>query len=266
MKNENVMIGVFGGSGFYKFCDNVKEIKVTTKYGEPSSAIFIAEVGGKKVAFLPRHGVRHTYPPHKINYRANVAAMKELGVKYLLAPCAVGSLQLHIKPGDFVFCDQFVNATSNRDNTFADGPEVVHVSCAEPYCAGLRSIGFKATRSLNLPYHETGTVVTINGPHFASAAESALYTKQGFDVINMTQYPEVVLAREAEMCYLNISLITDYDSGLKQSVAKTNTADIMAAFQENLVHLKSLLFKVIEEIDANVPCACHAALDGARMG
>jgi 5'-methylthioadenosine phosphorylase len=262
---KDIKIGVFGGSGFYKFCDNVEKVEVETPYGKPSSAIFVAEIEGKQVAFLPRHGVSHEHPPHKINYRANVWAMQNLGVKFLLAPCACGSLQLDVKPGDFVFCDQFLNATSNRENTFFDGPDVAHISCAEPYCLQLRNLGFKAASDLQLPCHKAGTVVTINGPHFASCSESADYTRRGFRVINMTQYPEVVLAREAEMCYASIALITDYDSGLKQVVAKTNAADIMTAFQQNLVHLKSLLFNMIKEIDINAPCACHKALTGARM-
>jgi 5'-methylthioadenosine phosphorylase len=262
---KNIKIGVFGGSGFYKFCENVQQLEIDTPYGKPSSPIFITEIAGKSVAFLPRHGIHHDYPPHKINYRANIAAMRQLGVQYLLAPCASGSLQLEIEPGDFVFCDQFYNATSGRANTFFDGPDVAHVSCAEPYCHVLRDIAFKVATDLRLPFHRNGTVVTINGPHFANIAESASYTKQGFHVINMTQYPEVVLAREAELCYLNISLITDYDSGLKQMAAKTNTADIIAAFQHNLERLKISLFNIIEKIDVNTACVCHNALDGARI-
>jgi 5'-methylthioadenosine phosphorylase len=262
---EKAQIGVFGGSGFYQFGEDVEKIKVDTPYGMPSSQIFIATIEGKRVAFLPRHGVDHSYPPHMINYRANVWAMKELGVKFLIGPCASGSLQMDIKPGEFVFCDQFVNETFSRKDTFYDGPVATHINCSQPYCPSLRELSFKIIDKLDIPYHKTGTVVTINGPRFASGAESKDYTARGWHVINMTQYPEAVLARELEMCYLNISLITDYDCGLEQQVAKTEIKEIIAVFNKNLENVKKFLFALIKEMPTEATCSCQHALDGARF-
>ena len=260
---EQAQIGVFGGSGFYKFGENVKEVTVNTPYGCPSSKLFIAEVLGKKVAFLPRHGMDHALPPHKINYRANLWAMKEVGVKQVLGPCASGSLQKHVKPGDIVFCDQFVDRTNARPDTFYDGPIVAHIGCAHPYCDRLRMLASKAANELNLVHKTTGTVVVIQGPRFASKAESLWYKNQGWEVINMTQYPEVVLAKELEMCYLNISLITDYDNGLEGEVPPTNAKEIMEVFNNNLHNLKNLLFKLIETMPENCACGCHHSLASA---
>lgn len=158
------MLGIIGGSGFYKFLDNVKEEKIKTPYGEPSAPIMVGEYEGKKVAFLPRHGVGHTLPPHKINYRANLWALKQLGVDQVIGPCAVGSLQPDIKPGDFVILDQFVDRTQNRYDTFHEGPRVAHISAAETYCDKLAKVATGACAKLGIPVHEKGTVVVIQGP------------------------------------------------------------------------------------------------------
>ena len=262
---EKVAIGVFGGSGFYKFGEDVEEIKVETPYGLPSSKIFLATVKGKRVAFLPRHGVDHQYPPHKVNFRANLWAMKKLGVKRIFGPCASGSLQKHIKPGEFVFCDQFVDRTFGRMDTFYDGPIATHVSCADPYCENMRELGVIAAEKLGIKYHNKGTVVVIQGPRFSTKAESKWFSNQGWEVINMTQYPEAVLAKELEMCYLNISLITDYDAGLEGLVPPTNAHEVMGVFNQNLSNLKNLLFEMIEQIDENEVCACHDVLSKSRF-
>lgn len=265
IRMETVSIGVFGGSGFYKFGENVKELKIDTPYGIPSSPVFLASIEGKRVAFLPRHGTKHDYPPHKINYRANLWAMKELGVKRIFGPCAAGSLQVNVKPGEIVFCDQFVDRTNGRADTFYDGPMTTHISCAEPYCPDMRRLAINAAKELKLPHHETGTVVVINGPRFSSKAESKWFTNQGWEVVNMSQYPEAVLARELEMCYVNISLITDYDCGLESEVAPTNVKDIITVFDNNLNNLKKLLFKIIKDMPDEHLCDCDKTLKFSRF-
>ncbi len=262
---EQVSIGVFGGSGFYQFGEDVKEVRMDTPYGLPSSNIFISTIEGKKVAFLPRHGVAHIYPPQEINYRANVWAMKELGVKYLFGPCAVGSLQQKNKVGDIVFCDQFIDRTYGRKDTFYHGPTTTHISSAEPYCPSLREMAFKQADILELSYHKTGTVVVIQGPRFSSKAESQWYTREGWDIINMTQYPEAMLARELEMCYINISIITDYDCGIAQQVKHLPLADIMTTFNNNISNVKKLLYGIIKDLDIHSTCSCHCALENARF-
>ncbi|MDQ3982664.1 MAG: S-methyl-5'-thioadenosine phosphorylase, partial [Actinomycetota bacterium] len=207
-------IGIFGGSGFYSLLDDVRNENVQTPYGPPSAPVSIGSVGGVDVAFLPRHGPKHELPPHKINYRANVWALNEVGVTRIIGPCAAGSLQRDVKPGEFVVCDQLVDRTTGRADTFYDGPVTTHVSFADPYCPELRALAIETARSEGIPVHERGTVVTIQGPRFSTRAESKWFQDAGWQVINMTQYPEAYLARELEICYVNISLITDYDVGV----------------------------------------------------
>src|SRR5215207_9310800 len=235
INGERAEVGVFGGSGFYSLLDEVREIKVDTPYGPPSDSFFLAQVGGRSVAFLPRHGRRHTIPPHRINYRANVWAMRSLGVKAVISPCAAGSLQLHVKPGDFVVCDQFVDRTYGREQTFYDGPPVVHIGGAEPYCPELRELALASGRELGITVHETGTVVVIQGPRFSTKAESRWFSREGWEVINMTQFPEQVLARELEVCYVGISLITDYDVGLEgqEGIEAVSVAGVIEVFHRN---------------------------------
>ncbi len=190
-------IGVFGGSGFYTLFESaVEHLSVQTPYGPPSATLAVGRIGEARVAFLPRHGPHHRIPPHQINYRANLWAMAQLGVRRVIAPSAAGSLQPHVKPGDFVACDQFVDRTSGRAQTFYDGPHVVHVSAAEPYCPELRAQVIEVGQELGIPTHERGTVVVVQGPRFSTRAESRWFSSQGWEVINMTQFPEVVLARE----------------------------------------------------------------------
>ena len=205
---DTAEIGVFGGSGFYSLLEDVREVKVDTPYGAPSDSIFLAEVAGRRVAFLPRHGRRHTIPPHKINYRANVWAMRSLGVKAVISPCAAGSLQLAVKPGDFVVCDQFVDRTTNRIDTFFDGPIVTHLSSAEIYDPVLRQLAIDTIREHGIEVHEKGTIVIINGPRFSTKAESKWFSDAGWEVISMTQYPEAYLCREVGM-----EVYPQYDTG-----------------------------------------------------
>jgi 5'-methylthioadenosine phosphorylase len=260
-------IGVFGGSGFYSFLDDVKEITLDTPYGHPSDKIALARIGDKTVAFLPRHGKDHRFPPHVINYRANVYAMKMLGVTRILGPCASGSLQPHIKPGDFVICDQFVNRTWGRKDTFYDGPITTHIGGAEPYCPELRKIAIEVAKEKKLPVHEKGTVVVVQGPRFSTKAESREFSSHGWEVINMTQYPEVVLAREMEICYANITLITDYDVGLEghPEIEPVSHEMVLKVFNENIGKLKELLYEIIKRIPRERSCRCGEELKTARM-
>jgi len=265
---DKASIGIFGGTGFYKFFDNMEEVIVETPYGSPSSSISIAEIDGKKVAFLPRHGKNHEYPPHKIPYRANLWAMKKLGVERIISPNACGSLQSHIKVGDFVICDQFVDRTSGRVSTFYDGPITTHIGMAEPYCPELMQIAVNNLKKLGYSHHEKGTVVVIEGPRFSTISESKWFTSMGWEVINMTQYPEVVLARELEMCFLNISVVTDYDVGVvsEGSVEPVSHEMVTKIFNENLEKLKTLIINIIKDIpDKREKCKCGETLKGARM-
>ncbi len=260
-------IGVFGGSGFYSFLEDVEAVAVDTPYGPPSSRVFIGEVGGRRVAFLPRHGVNHELPPQAINYRANVWAMKELGVRWAFGPCASGSLQADVKIGEFVVCDQFVDRTSARRDTFYDGPVTTHVSAADPYSPVLRRLLIDGCRELGIPVHETGTVVVIQGPRFSTRAESRWFSQMGWEVINMTAYPEGYLARELEICYANVSLITDYDVGLEgmEGVPPVSHEEVVRVFGENNARLRELLFTVIPRVPAEPDPHCAQALAGARF-
>lgn len=244
-------VGVFGGSGFYAFLDDVREVKIETPYGPPSDKIALAEVGGKRVAFLPRHGRDHSLPPHAINYRANVWAMKSLGVTDIIGPNACGSLQTHVKPGHFVVCDQFVDRTTGRRDTFYDGPVTTHVSAADPYCPVLRAHAIRVCREQGVTVHAAGTVVVIQGPRFSTKAESRWFTAMGWEVINMTQYPECYLARELEMSYVNLSVITDYDAGLigeSPEIRPVTNDEVLAVFTANIGVLKRVLFALIETL------------------
>ncbi|HZO90362.1 MAG TPA: S-methyl-5'-thioadenosine phosphorylase [Chthonomonadaceae bacterium] len=261
-------IGVFGGSGFYSLLDNVREVRLDTPYGAPSDSVFLAEVAGKRVAFLPRHGRHHTIPPHRINYRANLWAMKELGVRFLISPCAAGSLQPHVKPEHFVVCDQYVDRTRGREDTFYDGPNVYHVSSAEPYCPELRRLAIEVIREQGITVHERGTVVVVQGPRFSTKAESQWYTKAGWEVINMTQYPEAYLALELAIAVVNISLITDYDSGLvvEGGVAPVTQEEIFTVFKKNAERIKTVVLELIRRIPLDLDSPCHHALDHAKVG
>ena len=265
MSNPRAEIGVFGGSGFYSLLENPAEVKVDTPYGPPSDSLMVGEIGGRTVAFLPRHGSKHTLPPHKINYRANVWAMKQLGVTRIIGPNACGSLQPHVKPGDFVICDQFVDRTWGRTDTFYDGPTTTHVSSADPYCPTMREIAVDKARELGITVHERGTVVVIQGPRFSTRAESKWFASQGWEVINMTQYPESYLARELEICYCNISIITDHDAGVEGLEEPVTNEEVVRMFAASNQKVKDLLFAMIPALPAERPCVCATALEGAAF-
>jgi 5'-methylthioadenosine phosphorylase len=257
-------VGVFGGSGFYELLDNPKEHRVNTPFGAPSSPVMIGEIGGKTVAFLPRHGKEHQLPPHMINFRANLWAMKQLGVSRIIGPNACGSLQPHVEPGHFVICDQFVDRTSGRKDTFFDGPITTHVSSADPYCPTMRQVAIDTASELGITAHPAGTVVVVQGPRFSTRAESRWFASQGWEVNNITQYPECFLARELEICYVNISLITDFDAGMEGVEPVTNN-EVVRVFNENNSKVKNLIHSMIPLLPSERPCACASALSGAAF-
>jgi 5'-methylthioadenosine phosphorylase len=225
----------------------------------------VGSIEGRRVAFLPRHGVKHEYPPHTIPYRANAWAFKELGVERVLGPCAVGSLQPHVKPGEFVICDQLVDRTNGRPSTFYDGPETTHISFADPYCPTLRQVAIEQSDALKIANHDRGTMVVIQGPRFSTRAESHNYAQKGWEVIGMTQHPEVPLARELEMCYVNISLVTDFDVGVMGEVAPVSHEEVIRVFQQNNERLRTLLFQIVAGVPEQRDCPCATALANARF-
>ncbi|MBI2053730.1 MAG: S-methyl-5'-thioadenosine phosphorylase [Candidatus Staskawiczbacteria bacterium] len=259
-REESAEIGIIGGSGFYEFFGkDAKEIHVETEFGKPSDKITIGTVAGKKVAFLPRHNKNHEIPPHKVPYRANIQALKQLGVKTIIASSAAGSLQAKIKPGDFVICDQFVDRTKKREDTFFDGPKVAHIESAFPYCSDLRKLAISRLKKTSLNFHPHGTVVVIEGPRFSTLADSLSYSKNGWDIVNMTQYPEVILAMEMGICYLNISLITDYDVGIyaKNKIEPVSIEQVLENFKKNNGKLKILILDIIKSMPEKTSCDCQ---------
>ncbi len=259
-------IGVVGGSGFYSLLDDVREVKVDTPYGSPSDSVFLASVAGRDVAFLPRHGRRHTIPPHRVNYRANIWALRSLGVKAVISPCAAGSLQRHVEPGHFVVADQFVDRTSGRADTFFDGPIVTHVSSAEIYDPTLRRIALDAIRAHGITAHDGGTVVVIQGPRFSTKAESKWFSDAGWEVINMTQYPEAYLCRELGMAVVNISLITDYDAGVLEGTEAVTAHDVLAVFEQNSARIREVVLDMIGRMPADLDALGAAAALGPTRG
>ncbi|MGI8873723.1 MAG: S-methyl-5'-thioadenosine phosphorylase [Egibacteraceae bacterium] len=262
---QQIQVGVFGGSGFYSLLDDAREVPVDTPYGRPSAPVVVGEIEGRSVGFMPRHGLKHDLPPHQINYRANLWAMKHLGATDVILPCAAGSLNADVKPGQFVLCDQVVDRTSGRPDTFFDGPITTHISFADPYDEQMRETAIASASELGIPVHERGTIVVIQGPRFSTRAESKWFQRMGWEVINMTQYPEVILARELEMAALNISLITDYDAGLDGVDADAvSHAAVLEVFQANNAKLRDLLFHLVPCLPLSPDRPALRALQGAR--
>ncbi len=258
------MIGVFGGSGFYEFLSDADEVEIDTPYGPPSAPIVVGELAGSRVAFLPRHGRRHELPAHRVPYRANVWALREVGVRRIIGPNTAGALRPDFQLGDFVVCDQFVDRTRGRADTFYDGPETTHVSAADPFCPDLRRILLESAGALNIPARDGGTVVIIQGPRFSTRAESRWFASMGWDVVNMTAYPEAYLARELELCYASVSMVTDHDAG----VAGGHTVDartVLEVFARNIERLRDLLQHAIPLIGEQPEDVCATALHGARL-
>ncbi len=235
-----------------------KNISLYTKYGKPSDKVSIGLFGGKKIAFIPRHGVRHTIPPHKIPYKANISALKSLNVDMIISTCIVGSLKKTIKPGTFVIPDQYINMTWGRDDSYDADGEVIHLPMAKPYCETLRQLLINQLRGIEVPLKMDGTVVVIQGPRFSTVAESRMYSLLGGDIVNMTQYPECYYAKEMGICYATIASVTDYDVGVqtKYSFNKESISRILSVFERNIVFTTTVLKKVISTIDIERQCSC----------
>ncbi len=257
-------IGIIGGTGLDdpKLFSNIKSVTVDTPYGKPSDAITIGELGGKSVAFLPRHGKKHTIRPTDIPVRANIWALKSLGVKHILSSSTVGSLREEYEPGDMVVVDQFIDRTTKREQSFYTMAEkkVCHIGVAEPTCPELRKIVIDVAKKLKIKHHETGTYVCIEGPRFSTKAESKMFRGWGADIVGMTLVPECILAREAEICFANMSLVTDYDVWKDHPVC---IGDIVRVMTANIENVKKIIAETVKAIPSEQACNCKHALDGA---
>ncbi len=256
-------IGIIGGTGVYDtgLLEEPKEVKVHTPYGSPSGLVTTGIFKEHELVVIPRHGNKHVFNPTNVNYRANIWAMKELGVKSILAPSAVGSLKEEIKPGDLVFTDQFIDRTTKRKSTFYEGQQVCHISVAEPCCNYLRTLLINEARNLGLIFHEKGTCVVIEGPRFSTKAESGLFRSWNADIIGMTMCPEAVLAREAEICYATIAMVTDYDCWKDEHC---DISSIMDVIKKNVENVKKLISAVIPRIEDS-DCSCRHALKNSLI-
>jgi 5'-methylthioadenosine phosphorylase len=256
--NSRADVAVIGGSGFYSFLDDPESVEVSTPYGDPSSPVAVGEVAGRRVAFLPRHGRQHEYPPHLVNYRANLWALRSLGVRQVLAPCAVGGLRAEVAPGDMVVPDQLVDRTSGRAGTYVERG-AVHLPFADPYCPRL-SVALSNTDGVR----RGGTMVVIDGPRFSTRAESQDYASRGWTLVNMTGAPEAALARELRMCLSAVALVTDMDAGPEDGEG-VRQEDVFARFAANTERLKSLLGGVIADLPDPDGCTCHTWADGIDL-
>ncbi|MGQ0744048.1 MAG: S-methyl-5'-thioadenosine phosphorylase [Acidimicrobiales bacterium] len=260
-------IGIFGGTGFYEFLESsgaAEAVEVDTPFGPPSAPVMLGTLGGRRVAFMARHGLRHEVPAHRVNYRANLWALHEVGVTRVLAPCSVGSLRRELEPGDFVICDQIVDRTRGRVDTYFDGPTLAHVSFADPYCSEMRASLIEAAALADVKAHPAGTVVVIGGPRFSSRAESRWFADSGWDVVNMTQYPEAVLARELNLCFGGIALVTDYDAGVAGDGGSAVTmAEVLAVLADNVARVQRVLIEAIALIPEKAGCECGRSGPGA---
>jgi 5'-methylthioadenosine phosphorylase len=263
-------LGLIGGSGFYEFLEGAERISVDTPFGAPSDDVVVGEVEGRRVAFIARHGQGHRFPPHLVNYRANLWALRSVGVRQVLAPCAVGSLKPELGPGAIVVPDQVVDRTWGRAHTvYADEGPVVHVAFADPYCPRGREVVGGAARASGKEVAEAGTLVVINGPRFSSKGESAWHQQMGWSIIGMTAMPEAAIARELAMCFTTIALVTDHDAGVGGAEVVTHE-EVLRVFAKNVDGLKSLLRQAIEAMPAPEPddtatCSCRRALDGLTL-
>jgi 5'-methylthioadenosine phosphorylase len=263
-------IGVIGGSGFYQFLTGSRPVSMTTPFGDPSDDVVIGDLEGRSVAFIARHGQGHRFPPHRVNYRANLWALRALGVRQVLAPCAVGSLMPEQGPGAIIVPDQVVDRTWGRDHTIYDGiGPVVHVGFADPYCPRGRQAVINASRAAGQNIVDTGTMVVVNGPRFSSRAESLWHQQAGWAVVGMTGMPEAGIARELAMCFTTIALVTDHDAGLDRGQGVTHE-EVLKVFASSLDGLKTVLKSAIgampaPEDDVSAICPCRRSLDGLRL-
>ena len=258
-------IGIIGGSGLYALLDG-ESVTVDTPWGPPSDALTLSTVGDRRVAFLPRHGRDHRFPPHRVNYRANLWALRSLGVRQVLAPCAVGSLKVDQPPGTIVVPDQVVDRTSGREHTYyGEVGHVVHVAFADPYCPHGRRAVTAAGQARGLPVVDGGTMVVVNGPRFSTRAESRFHQAQGWSVIGMTGMPEATLAREMALCFTAVALVTDLDAGLEQGGGVTHE-EVLRVFAENIDRVRTVLVDAVADLPPpEADCQCRHALDGQPL-
>jgi 5'-methylthioadenosine phosphorylase len=261
---DTAEIAVIGGTGVYdpEIIEDAREVKVYTPFGTTSDLVTLGTYEGRKIAFIPRHGRGHQIPPHKINYRANIWALRELGVKQIVASSACGSLREDYEPGDFVITDQFIDRTKGRPDTFYEGGQLCHISSADPVCTQLHDFFVNHARKLALKVHPTGTYVCVQGPRFSTRAESKLFRRWGADIIGMTLYPECVLAREAEICYVSAAMVTDYDVWADRPVS---TQEILETMQDNSFNFKKLIMGALPELPEERTCGCGEALKYALL-
>lgn len=262
-------IGIIGGSGFYEFLSNATTVTPDTPFGPPSAPLTIGEVAGRRVAFVPRHGRQHEFPPHRVNYRANLWALRAVGVRQVLAPAAVGSLRAELGPGTFVVPDQVIDRTWGREHSvYSEIGKVVHIAFADPYCPHGRAAVLGAADADTQPV-DGGTLVVVNGPRFSSRAESRWHAAAGGTIVGMTGMPEASLARELAMCFTTVCLVTDHDAGVEAGQAVTH-AEVLAQFGKNIERMKALLTRTIAALPATEPdgtasCSCRRVLDGQEL-
>lgn len=266
IKYPSPEIGIIGGTGIYDvdLLSNCRKVKISTPYGSPSDLITIGEYKSRIVAFIPRHGKGHLLPPHKINSRANIWAMKSLGISRIIAPSAVGSLQDMYRPGDIVLPDQFIDFTKNRNYSFFDGNQVCHVSCADPFCSEMNSIVYQISKNLGFRTHNKCTYICIEGPRFSTRGESRYYKEVVHgDIIGMTLIPECILALEQQICYLSIATVTDYDVWSERPVSSSEIIEVLNKNAEKIRKLVSALLPEIPKIRKE--CLCYNALENALV-
>ncbi|TNY37299.1 S-methyl-5'-thioadenosine phosphorylase [Thermomonospora catenispora] len=264
MATTTAEIGVIGGSGFYSFLDDPHEVTVQTPYGPPSDPIAVGTVAGRRVAFVPRHGRDHRHPPHKIPYRANLWALRSLGVRQIIAPSAVGSLTPEHGIGTLVVPDQLVDRTSGRVQTYYEEGAAIHVSFADPYCPAGRRAAVATARKAGWDPVDGGTLVVIEGPRFSTRAESRWYAAQGWTLVGMTGHPEAVLARELALCYIPMCLVTDLDAGIEEGEGVT-MEEVFRVFSQNVDRLRALVAQVVEALPSERSCPCPRTLDGMKL-
>ncbi|MBN1800314.1 MAG: S-methyl-5'-thioadenosine phosphorylase [Candidatus Lokiarchaeota archaeon] len=285
-EESKVAIGIIGGTGSELYLEDMEEIKSYTPYGRTSDHLKVGRFAGKKIAFLTRHGMGHDIPPHKLNFRANMWALKNMGVKFVISPSAVGSLKIEHQKGKFILVDQYIDRTKNRKDSFYEGGQVCHIRQAEPYCSYLNDLFFESGKNnKGMMIQKGGTYVCIEGPRFSTRAESKLFRKWEADVVGMTTYPEVVLAAEMEMCYCCVAMVTDLDvwagecqnCGIVEQALKckrcgnpinkleVNVTEVLETIAKNAENLNKLLKTVIPNIDMDKDCSCHHSLEGAIL-
>jgi 5'-methylthioadenosine phosphorylase len=258
-------IAVIGGSGFYSFLDDARDVPVDTPFGPPSEPPVVGEVAGRRVAFIPRHGRDHRFPPHRVPYRANLWALRSLGVRQVLGPCAVGSMLPELGPGSLAVPDQVIDRTWGREHTvYDDARGAVHVSFADPYCPRGRLAAVKAATSVGWPPRESATLAVINGPRFSSRAESRWHAASGAHLVGMTGMPEASIARELALCYTSLAVVTDLDAGFEAGEGVTYQ-EVMATFARSIERLKAVMRATVESLPSDDDCGCRNSLDGQRL-